>query len=156
VNIARQRDGAFLVRGIDQTVQALGCVLGNGQEPDVINDYEVCSQDPGDGLGHGVVGAFQVAIDSGHDDRAPMAAVGLGLLREEQGDMVAAAEALRVAIDSGHADVAPMAAVKLGMVLQEQGELVAAATAFQVAIYSGHSRAAPLAAASLERLREEG
>ena len=52
VQIGRHRYRALLVRGIDQAVQALGGVLRNRQEPDVITDHEVGAQDPGDGLGH--------------------------------------------------------------------------------------------------------
>jgi hypothetical protein len=38
VHIARDRDGAFLVGGIDQAVETFGGVLGNRQEPDVVDD----------------------------------------------------------------------------------------------------------------------
>ena len=39
VEVGGQRDRAFLVRGIDQAVEALGGVGGNGQQPDVV---ELC------------------------------------------------------------------------------------------------------------------
>jgi hypothetical protein len=43
----------------------------------------------------------------------------LGVVRKEQGDLVAAAKAYRVAIDSGHADFAPAAAAGLERLRQE-------------------------------------
>jgi hypothetical protein len=43
-----------------------------------------------------------------------MAAVYLGLLLEEQGDLAGAKAAYQLAIGSGHADVAPEAADRLG------------------------------------------
>jgi TolA-binding protein len=46
--------------------------------------------------------AFQVAIDSGHPDQAPRAAVSLGQLLEKQGDTAGAKAAYQIAIDSRH------------------------------------------------------
>ena len=97
---------------------------------------------------------WQSLVDSGDDD-APNAAFSLGVLRKEQGDLVAAAKAFQVAIDSRHADHAPMAAMDLGVVRKEQGDLVAAAKAYQLAIDSRHADAAPNAALSLGMLRQE-
>ena len=51
------RDGAFLVGGVDEPVEAFGGVLGDRQQADVIDHDQVGAQDPGDGLGDGVVGA---------------------------------------------------------------------------------------------------
>jgi len=59
--------------------------------------------------------AYQLAIDSGHGDRAPKAAFNLGVLREDRGDDAGAERAHQLAIDSGHADQAPQAAVNLGV-----------------------------------------
>jgi len=52
------------------------------------------------------VGAFKVAVDSGHADRAPMAAVGLGMVFQERGELVAAATAFQVANYSGYSRAA--------------------------------------------------
>jgi TolA-binding protein len=57
--------------------------------------------------------AFQLAIDSGHADWAPTAALSLGVLRERQGDPAGAAAAYQLAIDSGHADAAAVAREQL-------------------------------------------
>jgi hypothetical protein len=41
VQIARHRDRAFLVGGVDEAVEALGGVLGHREQPDVIDDHEI-------------------------------------------------------------------------------------------------------------------
>ena len=56
---------------------------------------------------------WQLAIDSGHADYAPQAALNLGVLRREQGNPAGAEQAWQLAIDSGHVDVAPKAALNL-------------------------------------------
>ena len=53
----------------------------------------------------GAKAAYQQAIDSGHADEAPTAAVNLGVLLQEQGEWRGAKAAYQQAIDSGHADV---------------------------------------------------
>ena len=58
------RDGAFLVGGVDEAVEALGGVLGDGQQPDVVDHDQVGSQDPGDGFADGVVGAVAAEQDA--------------------------------------------------------------------------------------------
>ena len=58
----------------------------------------------------GAKAAYQQAIDSGHADVAPEAAVGLGVLLARQGDVAGAKAAYQQAIDSGHTDEAPTAA----------------------------------------------
>jgi tetratricopeptide (TPR) repeat protein len=55
----------------------------------------------------GARAAYQQAIDSGHHERAPMAAVGLALMLEEQGEVEGARAAFQQAIDSGHHDWSP-------------------------------------------------
>src|SRR5215475_12090126 len=45
--------------------------------------------------------AYQKAIDSGSADAAPMAAIGLGELLADEGDLQGAKEAFQKAIDSG-------------------------------------------------------
>ena len=57
----------------------------------------------------GARAAYQMAIDSGHEDRAPRAAVNLGNLLGVQGDAEGARAAYQLAIDSGHQEVAPLA-----------------------------------------------
>jgi tetratricopeptide (TPR) repeat protein len=105
----------------------------------------------GDALG--AQQAWQEAIDSGHPDAAPIAAVSLGLLLHDQGDAPGARQAYQQAINSGHTDWAPMAAVSLGLLLHEQGDAPGARQAYQQAIDSGHSEATPRAAFLLGRLR---
>ena len=51
----------------------------------------------------------------------PAAALNLGVLLQEQGDVAGARAAYQQAIDSGHADDAPMAAVNLGILLAGAG-----------------------------------
>jgi hypothetical protein len=57
VQVGGDRDGAFLVGGVDEAVEAFGGVLGHREQPDVIDYHEVGGQHPGDGFGDGVVGA---------------------------------------------------------------------------------------------------
>jgi len=51
---------------------------------------------------------FQRTSDSGHPDQTPKAAVNLGNLLLEQGDVAGARVAYRQAIDKGHPDQAPL------------------------------------------------
>jgi hypothetical protein len=64
VEVRGDGDRALLIRGVDEAVEAFGGVGGNGQEPDVIDHDEVRAQDPGDGLGDGVVGAVPAQQDA--------------------------------------------------------------------------------------------
>ena len=64
VEVGGERDGAFLVRGVDEALWALGGVGGHRQQADVIDDDQICSQDTGDGLGDGVVGAVPAQQDA--------------------------------------------------------------------------------------------
>ena len=89
--------------------------------------------------------AYQIAIDSGHAEYAPRAAVNLGVLRGEQGDVPGAKAAYQAAIDSGHAEHAPRAALGLGQLLAERGDRAGAKAAYQAAIDSGHPAYAPYA-----------
>jgi tetratricopeptide (TPR) repeat protein len=86
----------------------------------------------------GARAAYQQAIDSGHHERAPIAALELGDLLKKQGEVEGARAAYQQAIDSGHHERAPMAAVGLALMLEEQGEVEGARAAFQQAIDSGH------------------
>ena len=92
---------------------------------------------------------FQEAIDSGHADATPMAAVGLGILLASQDDVAGAKAAYQRAIDSRHSEAAPTAAVGLGNLLEAQGDVEGAKAAYQRAIDSRHSEAAPTAAVGL-------
>jgi tetratricopeptide (TPR) repeat protein len=85
------------------------------------------------------------AASSGHADAAPRAAVGLGMLLADQGDVQGAKDAFQEALDSGHADAAPRAAVGLGVLLENQGDLQGAKDAYQKAVGSGHAHMAPQA-----------
>ena len=58
MEIAGDRDAAFFVGGVNETVEALGGVGADGQQADVVNDDKVGTQDPGDGPG--VFAAFTV------------------------------------------------------------------------------------------------
>jgi tetratricopeptide (TPR) repeat protein len=103
----------------------------------------------------GARAAYQMAIDSGNVEWAPMAAVNLGLLLAVHGDVARARAAYQVAIDSGHAGHAPEAAVNLGLLLEEQEDVAGARAAYQVAIDSGHAEHVPEAAVRLGLLLEE-
>lgn len=63
MKVARNRDRASFVCGINQAVEALGGVLGDGQQTDVVDDDQVRADDLGEGPGDGVVRA--VAADQG-------------------------------------------------------------------------------------------
>jgi hypothetical protein len=67
---------------------------------------------------------FQRAIDSGHPEQAPRAAINLGVLLAEQDppDVAGARAAHQQAIDSGHPDWVPAAMVILSSVLAVQGD----------------------------------
>ncbi|MGH3549705.1 MAG: TIR domain-containing protein [Pseudonocardiaceae bacterium] len=100
--------------------------------------------------------ALRQAIDSRHPEWAPLAAVGLGFLLDEQldeqRDVAGARAAFQRAIDSAHPECAPEAAVNLGFLLKEK-DVAGARAAFQQAIDSGHAKWAPKAAADLSELR---
>jgi tetratricopeptide (TPR) repeat protein len=74
--------------------------------------------------------AYQQAIDEGDSKVTPMAALNLGSLLKEQGDLEGAKTAWQRAIASGHTDAAPKAATKLGYLLEEQGDLAGAKAAY--------------------------
>jgi tetratricopeptide (TPR) repeat protein len=97
----------------------------------------------------GARAAYQRAIDSGHADEAPRAAVNLGVLLKQQKDVAGAQAAYQRAIDSGHADYAPRAEANLGVLLKQQKDVAGAQAAYQQAIDSGHADYAPRAEANL-------
>lgn len=63
VQVGGQGDGALLVGGVDDPVEPFGGVGGDGQEPNVVDDDDIGSQDALDGSAGGVIGA--VAADEG-------------------------------------------------------------------------------------------
>ena len=67
----------------------------------------------------GARAAYQIAVDSGRAEQAPMAAFDLGLLLAGRGDLAGARAAYQIAIDSGHAEYAPKAATNLRLLLDE-------------------------------------
>ncbi len=95
---------------------------------------------------------FQQAITSGQPHLASLAAVGLGLVLQAEGDLERAKALYQQAIASGDAEAAPRAAVNLGWLLEEQGDLEGAKAAYQQAIASGDAEVAPEAARNLEQL----
>jgi len=99
--------------------------------------------------------AWRQAAEEGDSEEAPRAALSLGLLREEQGDLEGAKTAYQQAIDRGHTKVAPHAALSLGGVREKQGDLEGAKTAYQQAIDSGYTKWASKAALKLQGLREK-
>ena len=102
----------------------------------------------------GTRAAYQVVIDSGHPDYAPVAAQSLGHLLRQQGDVAGARAAYQQAIDFGNPNVTPSAEVSLGNLLRE-GDVAGARAAYQRAIDSGHPEYAPMAAFGLGSLLQE-
>ena len=56
VEVGGQGDAALLVGGVDDPVEGFGGVGGNRQQPDVIDQDQVRSEDPAEGSAGGVVG----------------------------------------------------------------------------------------------------
>ena len=96
--------------------------------------------------------AYQQAIDSGHADAAPRAAVNLGELLAEQGDV----DGRQGRLPAGHRLRARRRGAagrgSLGNLLAEQGDVAGARAAYQQAIDSGHADQAPSAAVNLGEL----
>lgn len=82
----------------------------------------------------------------------PHAALDLGTLMAEQGDLDQARALLRRAVESGQEDAAPRAAVTLGALMADQGGYAEARALLRQAIASGHQDAAPRAALTLGAL----
>ena len=93
--------------------------------------------------------AYQMAIDSGHQEWAPAAAVNLGKFAAERGDFKAARAAWQYAIDSGHSEYAPTAALNLGIVRGREGDVPGAEAAYRRAAGFGHPELAAAAANNL-------
>ncbi|MED7928063.1 tetratricopeptide repeat protein [Nonomuraea sp. LP-02] len=101
--------------------------------------------------------AARRAMESPDRDQAAQAAVNLGAMLLQQGDIDGAQEAYQVAIDSDHPDAMPAAAVNLGNLLKQEGGPGDAQAAYRFAMVSGHPDAVPQAAVNLGNLlKQEG
>jgi tetratricopeptide (TPR) repeat protein len=96
--------------------------------------------------------AWRQAASSGHAAAVPIAAMDLGAVLLDRGDLQGAKDAFQEATDSGHANAAPVGAFGLGGVLERQGDAQGGKDAYQKAIDSGHADVAPLAAVCLGNL----
>ena len=92
---------------------------------------------------------YQQAIDSGHENFAPAAAFGLGILLEELEETSRAQEAYAQAITSRHPEFAPLAAYNLGTLLRRLGDLDRSKETYEQAIAFGHPEVTCLAALQL-------
>jgi tetratricopeptide (TPR) repeat protein len=92
---------------------------------------------------------YQQAIDSGHEEFAPAAAFGLGILLEESEESARAQEAYEQAVASGHAEFAPWAAYNLAVLFERLGDLDRAEEAYERAIAFGHPQVTSWAALKL-------
>lgn len=93
------------------------------------------------------------AMDSGHPDAAPAAAIALGRVLEIR-DPDAARRAYAWAVARGHSGLAPEAALRTGWLL-EWDDPAAAREAYETAIRSGHAGIAPEAAVYLAWMLEQ-
>jgi Tfp pilus assembly protein PilF len=84
----------------------------------------------------------------------PEAAMNLGVLLKELGDLTGGTEALLLAMGSGNVRVAPTAAFNLGLLREEQGDSAGAAAAYQLAIDTGDVAQSSSAAVNLGVLRK--
>src|SRR5699024_11599717 len=46
MEIRRNRDGSLLISSIDKPIQTFGSIITDRQQPDVVNDHEIGSQQP--------------------------------------------------------------------------------------------------------------
>jgi tetratricopeptide (TPR) repeat protein len=86
----------------------------------------------------GDIKGLREAIALAHPPLSPAAALSLGELLEDRGEIEEAKDAYKQAISSGHPDLAPAGCVNLGMILENEHDFEGAKTAFQQAIDSGH------------------
>jgi tetratricopeptide (TPR) repeat protein len=99
--------------------------------------------------------ALQETVDHGDPDHAPRAALTLGTLRLELGDLAGAQRAFQAAKDSGHPEYAPRRAVLVGIRLMEAGDWDGARRAYAQAIASRHQAHAPSAWVMMGMLLEK-
>jgi tetratricopeptide (TPR) repeat protein len=92
---------------------------------------------------------YQQVIDSGHENFAPAAALGLGILLEESEDTPRAQEAYKQAIASGHPGFAAPAAYNLGTLLERLEDPGRAKETYEIAIAFGHPEITSWAALKL-------
>lgn len=92
---------------------------------------------------------YQQAIDSGHENFAPAAAFGLGILLEELEETSRAQEAYEQAIASGHPEFAALAAYNLGILLERLEDLDRSKEAYEQSIAFGHPEVTSWAALKL-------
>lgn len=92
---------------------------------------------------------YQQAIDSGHEEFAPAAAFGLGVLLEELEEDARAQEAYERAAASGHPEFAPWAAYNLAVLFEKLEDLDRAEEAYERAIVFGHPQITSWAALKL-------
>jgi tetratricopeptide (TPR) repeat protein len=96
---------------------------------------------------------YQEAIDSAHEDFAPAAALGLGMLLEEWDQYSEAQEAYERALESDHSEFAPWGAYNLGMLFERINDLEGAKAAYERAIRLGHPEITSWAALNLGDLQ---
>ena len=92
---------------------------------------------------------YQEAINSGHQDFAPAAAFGLGILLEETNDSSGAQEAYEQALEYGHPEFAPWAAFNLGNLFERLEQLDHAQVAYERAVRLKHPEITSWAALKL-------
>ena len=92
---------------------------------------------------------YRQAIDSGHENLAPAAVFGLGILLEELEETSRAQEAYEQAIASGHPEFAPLAAYSLGILLERLEDLDRSKEAYEQSIAFGHPEITSWAALKL-------
>ena len=64
VQVGGDRDGPFLVGGVDEPVEPFGGILSHRQQADVIHDHKIGPQDPADSFADAVVGAVPADADT--------------------------------------------------------------------------------------------
>lgn len=100
---------------------------------------------------------YREAIASNHEEFAPAAAFGLGVLFEERNESSQAEEAYALALNSGHPEFAPWAAYSLGSLLERLDRPSDAGAAYERAVASGHPDVTSWAALRLaDLLAREG
>ncbi|MGH7930521.1 MAG: tetratricopeptide repeat protein, partial [Candidatus Binatia bacterium] len=92
---------------------------------------------------------YEQAIDSGHENFAPAAAFGLGILLEELEETSRAQEVYEQAIASSHPEFAALAAYNLGILLETLEDLDRSKEAYEQAIALGHPEVTSWAALKL-------
>jgi tetratricopeptide (TPR) repeat protein len=99
--------------------------------------------------------AWRKAAFSGHAYPASLAAVNLGVLLAEQGDIEGAKTAFQRAFDFRDPDTMQSSTGSLGALLKKHGDIEGTKAVYQRAIDSGNADLAPRAAISLGNLLEE-